>query len=143
MRIVNKTALASLLGVSKSRVSQYVRAGMPVRPDGLVDADVASAWVRETVDPAKAPVTRVRARTMAASAGSHSDQLPPPLPFAWTVKATLRSAYQAAREEGLEHDQAERIGRIAALMLWCAVEEIHGLEGLLTMNDADLQLPAL
>jgi hypothetical protein len=58
MRIVNKTVLAGILGVSKSRVSQYVQAGMPVRADGLVDADAAAAWVADRIDPAKAPMAR-------------------------------------------------------------------------------------
>lgn len=141
MRIVNKTVLASLLNVSKSRVSQYVRLGMPVRPDGLVDAEAAAEWVREHIDPGKAPIMR-RSRVAQASGGAeYSEALPPPLPFAWVVKATLRAAYGAAIDEGIEAPAAMKVAQLAALMVWSAVEESHGLVGQLTMDPADLELP--
>lgn len=51
---ITKAELARLLGVSRARVSQYVKAGMPVRADGRLDRDVALAWVRANVDSGRA-----------------------------------------------------------------------------------------
>lgn len=46
--IVNKTQLAALLGLTKGRITQFVKAGLPVRPDGKLDLDAALAWVTTT-----------------------------------------------------------------------------------------------
>ena len=45
MTIVTKAFLAAELGVTKARVSQYVKQGMPVRKDGKVDRDDAVKWI--------------------------------------------------------------------------------------------------
>lgn len=138
MRLVTKTKLAEILCVSKSRVSQYVKAGMPVRADGLVDADEATEWIAERIDPARAPITRGGRRLGAVAAGAAAA---PPLPFAWVIRATLRAAHGAAIEEGVPHQQAGRLARLAALMVWDAVEENHDLVEQLTMDEADFELP--
>ena len=46
MAIITKAVLASELGLSKGRISQYVTAGLPVRADGKLDRDEALAWVK-------------------------------------------------------------------------------------------------
>ncbi|WP_375408948.1 hypothetical protein [uncultured Methylobacterium sp.] len=50
MTITTKAALADELGVTRPRVSQYVKAGMPVRADGKLNRDEALNWLnRNTV----------------------------------------------------------------------------------------------
>jgi hypothetical protein len=45
------------MGVHKSQVTRWIDAGMPVEPDGTIDAEKASAWVHLKVDPTQ----RIRA----------------------------------------------------------------------------------
>lgn len=45
MTITTKAALAAELKVSKSRVSQYLRAGLPVRSDGKLDREASLNWI--------------------------------------------------------------------------------------------------
>jgi hypothetical protein len=51
MEAITKTELARRLKISKPRVSQLVHAGMPVLPDGKVDAAVALDWIARRTDP--------------------------------------------------------------------------------------------
>lgn len=46
---MTKANLAKELGVSKARISQYVKNGLPVAADGSVDHDTALAWVQANV----------------------------------------------------------------------------------------------
>lgn len=46
MTITTKAALADELGVTRARVSQYVKAGLPVREDGKLNRDDALNWLR-------------------------------------------------------------------------------------------------
>jgi hypothetical protein len=50
MAAIRKGEFAQRVGVSAARVSQWVRAGMPVEPDGTLDLQRALAWVTENVD---------------------------------------------------------------------------------------------
>ena len=49
--ITTKAALAKTLNISKARVSQYIAKGMPVRPDGRLDREVAVKWLQNTILP--------------------------------------------------------------------------------------------
>jgi hypothetical protein len=49
MTTVTKTAFAKHLGLSASRISQYVKAGMPVRWNGLVNIADGERWIRTRV----------------------------------------------------------------------------------------------
>lgn len=50
MTIITKAGLAAELGISKARVSQYCRAGLPVRPDGKLNREDALYWIRHQVN---------------------------------------------------------------------------------------------
>jgi hypothetical protein len=54
---MNRAAFARVQSVHRSQVTRWVAAGMPVMPDGNIDAETASAWVHLNVD----PVARIRA----------------------------------------------------------------------------------
>src|SRR3954470_1044598 len=45
MSVTSKSALANELGISKARVSQYVKRGMPVLLDGKLDREHALRWI--------------------------------------------------------------------------------------------------
>jgi hypothetical protein len=47
MTIVSKAGLAAELGITKARVSQYVKRGLPVRSDGKLDREDAVNWVAQ------------------------------------------------------------------------------------------------
>ena len=46
MTVITKADLAREIGVSKSRVSQYVKSGLPVRSDGKLDREAALTHLR-------------------------------------------------------------------------------------------------
>ena len=48
MAITTKAALAAELNISKARVSQYVKAGLPVRSDGKLNREDALNWINRT-----------------------------------------------------------------------------------------------
>jgi hypothetical protein len=48
--VITKAALARELGLSRARISQLCRTGLPVRPDGKLDRAKAVAWVKANVD---------------------------------------------------------------------------------------------
>ena len=45
MATTTKSALAAELSITKARVSQYVKAGLPVRSDGKLDREEALNWI--------------------------------------------------------------------------------------------------
>jgi phage terminase Nu1 subunit (DNA packaging protein) len=61
--VTTRTALAKLLGISRPRLTQYSKMGLPIRPDRLVDQEEALAWVAESID---SPVAE-RARALLAA----------------------------------------------------------------------------
>ena len=48
--IVSKSELAEELDVSPARITQYVRTGMPVRPDSKIDLRQACRWLVDNLD---------------------------------------------------------------------------------------------
>jgi hypothetical protein len=49
MTELTKTAFAKHLGVSPGRISQYIKAGMPVRWDGRVNIVDGERWIRRRI----------------------------------------------------------------------------------------------
>lgn len=47
---MTKSDLARRLDITKGRVSQLIRRGMPVLPNGLVDLDACTVWISQHVD---------------------------------------------------------------------------------------------
>lgn len=48
---LSKSGFAELIGVSKSRVSQLITAGLPVEPNGRIHVARGRDWVERNVDP--------------------------------------------------------------------------------------------
>lgn len=59
---VSLAEFARIMGVDRSQPTRWVAAGMPLLPDGRVDAETASEWVRNNIDPSAARTARYRAR---------------------------------------------------------------------------------
>lgn len=57
--LLNKRDFGSLRGKSPAAVTKWLKAGMPVRPDGMIDVDQATAWLddRAKLVSARIPVT--------------------------------------------------------------------------------------
>ena len=49
MTIISKAALAAELSVSKARVSQYLKSGLPERDDGKLDREAALHWISQNL----------------------------------------------------------------------------------------------
>lgn len=92
---ISKSGLAKRLGVSKARVSQFVTAGMPVRPDGKVALGEALAWVEEHIDPARRKAGR-----------------PPEERHRQQARGTLREETDAERLRGLRLENDRREGAL-------------------------------
>lgn len=43
--VITKGQLAELLGISRARISQFLREGLPTRSDGNLDRDEALKWI--------------------------------------------------------------------------------------------------
>ena len=48
---MTRTAFAARIGISRQRVAQLVKDGMPSLPNGRIDPEPAEAWYRRTADP--------------------------------------------------------------------------------------------
>lgn len=48
---VSKKAFAGMVGVSQGRVSQFIKAGLPVEPSGLIHIERGKAWIESNTDP--------------------------------------------------------------------------------------------
>ncbi|MGO9230805.1 MAG: hypothetical protein ACLQKA_16570 [Bryobacteraceae bacterium] len=116
---VSKSELARRLDVSKGRVSQLIRQGMPVLPSGLVDLDACCRWIDQHVDRGHSGWGSTRTPPAAASppAASPARQPAAPLPgpapaiSADPAKVLLvarakRALADAKRAERLERKQA-------------------------------------
>ncbi len=66
--ILTKSAFATRMGVDRAQPTRWAARGMPVLPDGRVDATVAEQWVAATVDSTQRRRRSVGARNGGASA---------------------------------------------------------------------------
>jgi len=112
--IVKKGELAQRLSVSAARVSQWVRAGLPVQPDGRVDLQQALDWITKNVDRGGGGWSARKAASIGAVAAP--PVVPPtnagPLPSSGTPLDPSRALIVArARKLLAEAKRAERAER--------------------------------
>lgn len=116
---VTKSELARRLDVSKGRVSQLIRQGMPVLPSGLVDLDACCRWIDQHVDRGHSGWGSTRKPSTAIAPPTASPMRPPvaPLPGpapvigadpakVLLVAKAKRALADAKRAERLERKQA-------------------------------------
>lgn len=71
--LLNKRDFGSLRGKSPAAVTKWLKAGMPVRPDGMIDVDQATAWLddRAKLVSARIPVTPPAGAASTPSGDAH------------------------------------------------------------------------
>jgi transcriptional regulator with XRE-family HTH domain len=107
---LTKSELAERLGLTRSRVSQLVAQGLPVEPDGLVDAVEAARWVLDNLYGLKAAPTRQAARELMVQAHTWNA-------LAYAAAEIPVAVVLAAAELGLRREAAERLGDLT-LLFW-------------------------
>jgi hypothetical protein len=95
-RSMKRAQFARLMRVDRSQVTRWVQLGMPTLPDGGIDAELASAWVKSHIDPTQ----RIRCAAERASA-----QRRQPMPTRVSPSPTSRRdrAQQVPPPPGCEH----------------------------------------
>lgn len=136
MTIVSKAALAAELGISRARVSQYTKGGMPVRSDGKLDREDAVTWIAANhVDRlnerhggvARASAIAKRVRKPKSAVRAEPD--PAHEPDLWQVAAELvgRSGEIAARaavQAGAGLQIAYAVDQMVCVQLWAEAERL-------------------
>src|SRR5215210_7327193 len=101
MTVISKAELAAELGISRARVSQYCKRGLPQRSDGKLDRVEALEWITENCldqhHSRDAGVNRAReflakppvnppVRSTHCTALATRTRVPPPLGFEWVER---------------------------------------------------------
>lgn len=107
MQPVKKAEAARILHLSKSRISQLVKAGMPVREDGLIDVAEAREWMAANLDPMR----------RAGWASAKAERVPPE-----------SAAPHGQAEAGSSHAEGSRQGFIAAMVVTLDAAAFHAVE---------------
>ena len=112
METISRAELARRLKISRARVTQLCHAGLPVLPDGKVDAAVALDWIARRTDPSH----RIGRRNRGPAGHVASAPVDAPAPvtprFSGDAGAVLlvarakRAIADAKRAERLERHQA-------------------------------------
>lgn len=97
MTITTKAALADELGISRARVSQYVRDGLPVRSDGKLNRDEALNWLNRNIRGLNTGADRGvnRAARLAKPKPAQPKSAPQPHPQPVALTDLLRAAIVA------------------------------------------------
>lgn len=134
MAVITKSQLADHLGITRGRVSQYLKMGLPVRTDGRVDLSAALNWIKSNVD-----VSYRGGGAAEAVAKTGRDEENPVDAAARLVIGLLFAAIPniaagAAREAGVSPKVAEEIAAIAHRR---AVDSGNGINELFGLGDRD------
>lgn len=138
MQVLRKSMMAEVLGVSRGRLSQYIKAGLPVEPNGTIDEAKARRWIADNVDPVRSFAAR---QTRDAS---DRKVLAPEkvLTAEWFIVHAQRFTFLIARDHGLSLDLARDIASYVCLTLWVFTEQELGLpEDSLKIESKFLELP--
>jgi transcriptional regulator with XRE-family HTH domain len=109
---LSKSELAERLGLTKGRVSQLLADGLPVEPDGVVDAVEAARWVLDNLYSMKAAPTRQAARELMTLAHTWNA-------LAYAAAEIPPAVVLAAAELGLTREAAERLANLT-LLIWAS-----------------------
>ena len=112
METISKADLARRLKISRARVTQMCHAGMPVRPDGKVDAAVALDWIARRTDPSHRIGRRNRGPAGHAAPPPVVEPTPATTRFSGDAGAVLLVA--RAKKAIAAAKRAERLERHAA-----------------------------
>jgi hypothetical protein len=134
---VKRAEAARILNVSKARITQLVKLGMPSLPDGGIDIAEARAWMAANLDPAKrAGWAAAKIQRAPPAQGPRADRLVPVhrfeeprhIGFATAASLAVQSvAFHAARAgavAGVTRDQAEKIAEATMTAVWAEMEDM-------------------
>ncbi|KAA0579027.1 hypothetical protein FZ983_17025 [Azospirillum sp. B21] len=138
---ISKAEYAARIGVHRSQISRYVKAGMPTH-NGLVEPDEADRWRQANLDPTK-PKSKVQVPSEPEPSASAKRQVAPskrplitapPGEASELIAARARDAHYSAelrRRKLLEFDR-EHISRAEVEAAWDAANTMYrqGLEGI-------------
>jgi hypothetical protein len=109
--IITKSELAAELGVSAGRVSQWLAAGLPARPDAALDLAEAARWVlRNLQDPKARPTREAAADALRSALGAADLRRASPLAAAECVAASTAAV---ARAKDMPEGEADRLADAA------------------------------
>ncbi|MBU8544329.1 MULTISPECIES: hypothetical protein [Roseomonadaceae] len=130
---VKRAEAARILNVSKARITQYVKDGMPSLADGSIDIDAARRWLNDNIDPAKragwatAKAQREPARRLGEFVPFTAYPDPTHRGFAVAACAAILQmpthVVKAAADIGLNQRQAEQLADLAMTFLWGDLED--------------------
>lgn len=134
---VKKAEAARILNVSKARITQYVKLGMPLLGDGTIDIAAAQAWVAETIDPAKRAgwrAARPPSQDIDPFAIVAEFDRPDHRGFAYALTNAVYTvgayAVMAAADSGVERDRARDLAQLLTLLVWENLEDAGRAIGL-------------
>lgn len=140
MTITTKAALADELGVTRARVSQYVKAGLPVRSDGKLSRGDALNWLNRNVlglntqeDRGVNRAARLAKRTKTRPAPSHATpetaaELDGLSIIAELVAQSGAIAARMAIEAGAVMPIAYALDQAVSIHLWTLAERLLGID---------------
>lgn len=138
MQVLRKSLMAKVLGVSRGRLSQYIKTGLPVEPNGTIDEAKARRWIADNVDPVRSFAAR---QTRDAS---DRKVLAPEKVLAaeWFIVHAHLLAFFIARDHGVDPKQSKSIAAYLCLALWEWAEQELGLpEGSIKIEHELFELP--
>lgn len=144
MTITSKAVLADELGVTRGRISQYIRDGLPVRPDGKLNREQALNWIDANCRAPQHGDDRGanRARSLVGEMKRREARRQPPPKSSDNAAATVDLAHRIAAELiarsgriagtvavelGLPTTVAYALDQGLTVHLWTAAERALGL----------------
>lgn len=131
---VKKAEAARILNVSRSRISQYVKQGMPLAADGSVEISEARAWLDANIDPAKragwdkSKVPAPGGSSLADNPWALLGDLGQPTQQGFALaaaNAVYRVAFHAvwaAADAGIRRDRAREMALTLQVVLWADLD---------------------
>lgn len=130
MTITTKAALADELGVTRARVSQYVKAGLPVRVDGKLDRDAALNWIalnNRSLNTDDRGAVRAASLVRKARSAVRKPQ-PDPIDVLATILGLVgKVTAESAVASGASMRVAYVLDHIVTVRLWLAAERLLGI----------------
>ena len=128
---ITKAAFAREIGVSKARVSQLVKLGLPVLPSGRLHRREARDWYGANITP---PIIKRRLQNPTLELMEASDPAPPEEEARLITKAQFRECWRQAGLEGaawvaneLRHPKRVQVIAEMAARLGCTAAQAYGI----------------
>ena len=128
---ITKANFAREIGVSKARVSQLLKLGLPVQSDGRLDREQALDWYRANITP---PMIKLGRQNPTLAQMEAADPAPPEEEARLITKAQFRECWGKAALEGaawianeLRHPERVQVIAEMAARLGCSAAQAYGI----------------